>query len=120
MRFLLQATVNDIQQYGAMVVDIEVISRLIIRYKKFERLYLASNTVVPSHLDDALTSLYTEVLTYLARTIDVLSERTFGMFEAMLKLRCQADAQSANGESSFQARRRGADAAYFEAGRRSL
>ncbi|KAG6362578.1 hypothetical protein INS49_007670 [Diaporthe citri] len=76
VRFLLQVTVNDIQQYGAMLVDIEVISRLITRYKEFELLHLPRNAPVPPPLDDALTSLYTEVLIYLARAIDVLSERT--------------------------------------------
>lgn len=80
VRFLLQVTVNDIQQYGAMVVDIEVISRLITRYKEFEVLHLPRNAPVPPPLDDALTSLYTEVLIYLARTIDVFSERTLRTF----------------------------------------
>lgn len=84
VRFLLQLTVNDIQQYGAMIVDIEVISRLITRYKEFELLYLPRNAPVPPPLDDVLTSLYTEVLVYLARTIDILSERSLGTFKTIL------------------------------------
>lgn len=103
VRFLLQATVNDIQQYGAMLVDIEVISRLITRYKEFELLYLPRNAPVAPPLDDVLTSLYTEVLIYLARTIDILSERTLGTFEIKLIQYSQTNDQSATGESSFQA-----------------
>lgn len=102
VRFLLQATVNDIQQYGAMLVDIEVISRLITRYKEFELLYLPSNSLAPP-LDDVLTSLYTEVLVYLARTIDILSERTLGTFEIKRMQYSKTNDQSATGESSFQA-----------------
>lgn len=84
VRFLLQATVNDIEQYATMLMDIEVISRLITRYKEFEVVYLPRNAPVPQPLDDALTSLYTEVLIYLARTIDILSEKTLGTFEVIL------------------------------------
>lgn len=105
VRFLLQTTVNDVEQYGAMIMDIEVIARLITRYKEFELLYRPGNSSALSTLDDALTSLYAEVLTYLARTIDIFSEKTMGTFGRTLKYLCQAnDDQSATGQGSFQAR----------------
>lgn len=120
VRFLLQTTVNDIEQYGAMLVDIEVIARLITRYKEFELLYCSGNSPVSSSLDDTLTGLYAEVLTYLARTINILSEKTIGTFRGPLKLSFQTNYDhSATGEGSFQARRRGADAAHPQAGGRS-
>ncbi|KAJ4038160.1 hypothetical protein NW756_008711 [Fusarium oxysporum] len=40
VRLLLQVTVNDVQQYGTMVQDLEVVSRIIARYKEFENLHL--------------------------------------------------------------------------------
>jgi hypothetical protein len=36
VRFLLQATINDVQLFGAMVNNLEVIARLITRCREFE------------------------------------------------------------------------------------
>lgn len=120
VRFLLRATVTDIEQYGAMIVDIEVVARLITRCKEFELLNHPGNSPVSSPLDDALTSLYAAVLTYLARTIDMLSEKTSCTFRGILDFLCQTNNDhSATGVGSFQARRRGADAAHPQAGGRS-
>ncbi|KAF7556665.1 hypothetical protein G7Z17_g1205 [Cylindrodendrum hubeiense] len=76
MRFLLQITVNDVQQFGTMVQDIEIVSRIIARYKEFELLHLSRKSPVQSALENALTGLYTEVLTHLARIIDFFSKST--------------------------------------------
>lgn len=77
VRFLLQATVNDIELYGAMTIGLEIISRLITRYKEFELLYLSRKSSIQPVLQEVLTSLYAEVLIYLARTVDFFSEKTF-------------------------------------------
>ncbi|KAL5591485.1 hypothetical protein FOVSG1_010374 [Fusarium oxysporum f. sp. vasinfectum] len=69
VRLLLQVTVNDVQQYGTMVKDLEVVSRIIARYKEFENLHLGRDQSAEPALKTALTVLYTEVLTHLAQTI---------------------------------------------------
>ncbi|KAF4418418.1 ankyrin 1 [Fusarium acutatum] len=58
VRLLLQVTVNDVQQYGTMVQDLEVISRIIARYKKFENLYLGRDQPAEAALETALTSIF--------------------------------------------------------------
>jgi hypothetical protein len=40
IRFILQAAINDTQIEGAIVSDLEVISRLLARYKEFEKIHL--------------------------------------------------------------------------------
>ncbi|KAI1049601.1 hypothetical protein LB505_013673, partial [Fusarium chuoi] len=60
VRLLLQVTVNDVQQYGTMVQDLEVVSRIIARYKEFENLHLGRDEHAQPALETALTVLYTE------------------------------------------------------------
>ncbi|KAF5013361.1 hypothetical protein FDECE_608 [Fusarium decemcellulare] len=76
VRFLLQITVNDAQQFASLVQDLEVLSRIIARYKEFEKLHLSRNSPMQPGLETALTVLYTEVLTHLARTIEYFSKST--------------------------------------------
>ncbi|EXK81696.1 hypothetical protein FOQG_13872 [Fusarium oxysporum f. sp. raphani 54005] len=76
VRLLLQVTVNDVQQYGTMVQDLEVVSRIIARYKEFENLHLGRDQSAEPALETALTVLYTEVLTHLAQTIAFFSQST--------------------------------------------
>ncbi|CVL08160.1 related to ankyrin 1 [Fusarium proliferatum] len=85
VRLLLQVTVNDVQQYGTMVQDLEVVSRIIARYKEFENLHLGRDELAQPALGTALTVLYTEVLTYLAQTIAFFSQSTAGMFITPLR-----------------------------------
>ncbi|EWG55613.1 hypothetical protein FVEG_13593 [Fusarium verticillioides 7600] len=85
IRLLLQVTVNDVQQYGTMVQDIEVVSRIIARYKEFENLHLGRDQPAEAALETALTVLYTEVLIYLAQTIAFFSQSTAGMLTSPLR-----------------------------------
>ncbi|KAF0640548.1 hypothetical protein FPSE5266_10074 [Fusarium pseudograminearum] len=79
VRFLLQALVNDFERYAAMVQALEVVSRIITRYKEFENLYLGRQQPTQPALDGALTVLYSEVLVFLARTITFFSKSTTGI-----------------------------------------
>ncbi|KAF4503620.1 ankyrin 1 [Fusarium agapanthi] len=85
VRLLLQVTVNDVQQYGTMVQDLEVVSRIIARYKEFENLHLGRDRPAEPALETALTVLYTEVLTYLAQTIAFFSQSTAGIAVRLAK-----------------------------------
>ncbi|KAF9777775.1 hypothetical protein IL306_004320 [Fusarium sp. DS 682] len=69
-------TVNDVQQYGNMVQDLEVVSRIITRYKEFENLHLGRGQSAEPVLEAALTVLYTEVLKHLAKAISFFSQST--------------------------------------------
>lgn len=80
VRFLLQTAVNDVQVFGAMITDLEVISRLIARYRRFELVHLRHRGEGRQELETALTSLYTEVLVHLAATVRYLHESTIGRF----------------------------------------
>ncbi|KAF5663309.1 ankyrin 1 [Fusarium circinatum] len=85
VRLLLQVTVNDVQQYGTMVQDLEVVSRIIARYKEFENLHLGRDRPAEPALETAFTVLYTEVLTYLARTIAFFSQSSAGIAVRLAK-----------------------------------
>lgn len=97
VRLLLQATVNDVQQYGTMVQDLEVMSRIIARYKEFENLHLGRDQSAEPALETALTVLYTEVLTHLAQTIAFFSQSTAGMFTKALR-KATTDPSRATGQ----------------------
>ena len=61
-----QVGVSDTQTFGAMIETLETVSRLITRYAMFEELYLQRASSVRAELLEALTILYTEILTVLA------------------------------------------------------
>ncbi|RBR10743.1 hypothetical protein FVER53590_30372 [Fusarium verticillioides] len=67
IRLLLQVTVNDVQQYGTMVQDIEVVSRIIARYKEFENLHLGRDQPAEAALETALTD--TSDLRFIQKTV---------------------------------------------------
>jgi hypothetical protein len=78
VRFLLQTVVNDVQVFGAMITDLEVISRLVARYRRFELVHLRHQGEGRKELETALASLYTEVLVHLAATVKYFHESTIG------------------------------------------
>lgn len=69
IRFLLQASVNDIETFTIMAERLETVSRLTARYSIFEAVYLSPDRGMLSpaqvKLLDALTGLYTECLRHL-------------------------------------------------------
>ena len=71
IRFLLQISVNDAQTFGTIAEGVEKVSRLIARYALFEAVYLpkAGKTFSATQLklSEALVSLYSAILIYLAR-----------------------------------------------------
>jgi hypothetical protein len=60
---------------------VEIIARLITRYREFERQYLErKKSALQSTLEEALTSLYVEILTYLAWTVSYFKDNSLSMF----------------------------------------
>lgn len=76
VRFLLQATVNDVEIFGAMAENLETISRLIAQYREFERLHLQQSSAVSPLLDDGLTRLYAAMLAFLAKAVHYYQDST--------------------------------------------
>ncbi|KAB2575166.1 hypothetical protein DBV05_g6187 [Lasiodiplodia theobromae] len=76
VRFLLQATVNDVEIFGAMADNLETISRLIAQYREFEKLHLQQTSTVRSLLEDGLTRLYAAMLAFLAKAVHYYQDST--------------------------------------------
>ena len=58
---------SDTHLFGFMVEGLETTSHLITRYAIFENVYTQRQTAASAELELALTSLYAEVLIFLAR-----------------------------------------------------
>lgn len=69
IRFLLQASVNDIETFTTMAEHLETVARLTARYSIFEAVYLSAETgklsSAQDKLSDALVLLYAECLRHL-------------------------------------------------------
>ncbi|KAI3318438.1 ankyrin repeat-containing domain protein [Xylariaceae sp. AK1471] len=66
VRFLLLVTINDAQVESSIVSDLETVSRLITRYKEFELIHLQRNSVVRQQMEECLTYLYADILSFLS------------------------------------------------------
>lgn len=58
---------SDKQVLGAMVEELETISSLLTRYATFEGLYLRHDSAARKELEEALVSMYAEILEYISR-----------------------------------------------------
>lgn len=57
----------------------ETIARIVIRYREFERIYLQGMKLeLDLMLEEALTRLYAEILTHLARAVRFFGEKSMG------------------------------------------
>lgn len=78
VRFILQAAISDTQIEGAMVADLEVVSRLIARYREFEQIHLKRASSVRPQMEDGLTRLYANLLKFLATAVKHFDSNAFG------------------------------------------
>lgn len=69
VRFVLRAAISDTQIEGAIVADLETVSRLIARYREFEKIHLTQQSSVEHQMGEGLTRLYADVLRYLAMAV---------------------------------------------------
>lgn len=99
VRFILQAAINETEVHGSMVADLETISRLISRYKEFERVHLGTATTVQEQLKDGLTILYADVLKYLATAVKFFDTRSFSKFANCLEYAWKRPLTLQNGDS---------------------
>ncbi|KAL8833023.1 MAG: hypothetical protein Q9170_004569 [Blastenia crenularia] len=67
VRFLLKVAVSDTNIFASTVLGLETISHLITRYAIWEHVHKHRNTVASAELEPLLTSVYTEILIFLAR-----------------------------------------------------
>ncbi|KAK7974466.1 hypothetical protein PG989_016314 [Apiospora arundinis] len=81
-RFLLRTFVSDIEVFGALLSDLEIIAQIITRYREFEGLYLQGNkSEVELMMENTLTRLYAEILTHLGRALGY----ALGIFARFMK-----------------------------------
>lgn len=99
VRFILQAAINETEVHGSMVADLETISRLVSRYKEFERVHLGTATPVQEQLKDGLTLLYADVLKYLATAVKFFDTRSFSKFANCLEYAWKRHLTLQNGDS---------------------
>ncbi|CAG8955087.1 hypothetical protein HYFRA_00007102 [Hymenoscyphus fraxineus] len=66
-RFVLQATINDIQTNAAMLEGLEIVFNLIAKLEVVEQLYLPKQTVLHSRLTNSIIMLYASILEFLVQ-----------------------------------------------------
>ncbi|CAG8960929.1 hypothetical protein HYFRA_00002467 [Hymenoscyphus fraxineus] len=66
VRFILQATVNDVEKYELVTENIEFVSRCICRCKITEELYLGGGSPATRQLETSLVKLYGDILICLS------------------------------------------------------
>lgn len=70
--------VSDSRVFGTTVSGLETVSHLITRYAKFERVYLQRDAQAFAEIELFLTTLYAELLTFLAKAIKYFKTSTGG------------------------------------------
>src|SRR5436190_20995629 len=84
----MQATVNDVQIFGAMVEGMELVSNLITRSTILEKLYLhataGTNSTAKDQLVKAILELYIAVLRYLSKARHYYDRKTYRAFVYVL------------------------------------
>ncbi|KAI9164189.1 Ankyrin repeat domain-containing protein [Paramyrothecium foliicola] len=78
VRFILQAAISDTQVEGAIVANLEVISRLLAKYREFEKIHLGRGSSVKHQMEQSLTRLYAEVLKFLATAVRYFNNKNSG------------------------------------------
>ena len=78
VRVILQASINDVQTFGAMAEGLEQVSRSITGCCIIEQLYLKQTSTANENLQDSLVKLYAAILEYLASAIKYYSRGTVG------------------------------------------
>jgi hypothetical protein len=63
-----QVAISDKHAYGSTVEGLEMVSHMITRYAIFENTYAQRTTGASSELEEALTELYAEILTFIAKS----------------------------------------------------
>lgn len=63
----------------------EIIARIVTRHRESERLYLQGMKLeLELMLEEALTRLYAEILTHLARAVNFFGEKSMGEFQFLI------------------------------------
>ncbi|KAM0425806.1 hypothetical protein ACHAPT_009057 [Fusarium lateritium] len=69
IRFLLRTSIDDVQEYGLVVSDLERIAHVMTKCYQIEHQYLQDSPPTQDALKVALTRLYAEILTQFGRMI---------------------------------------------------
>jgi hypothetical protein len=85
VRFILQAAINDTQIEGTMVSNLEIVSRLLARYKEFEKIHLTGESLVKQQLSEGLVLLYASLLKFLATSVRYFEGNKLGKLSWSMK-----------------------------------
>ncbi|KAL9093584.1 MAG: hypothetical protein Q9165_003979 [Trypethelium subeluteriae] len=75
VRFLLQTSITESELHSGIVGDLEMITRLLARFKVFEKLHITSIAPLELQIEDALVGLYATILERLAFAVKYFKER---------------------------------------------
>lgn len=67
VQFLLKIALKDSSVFGSTVSGLETVSHLVTQYAEFERAYMQRATHGIAQIEPLLTSLYAEILMFLAK-----------------------------------------------------
>ncbi|ORY16076.1 hypothetical protein BCR34DRAFT_584541 [Clohesyomyces aquaticus] len=76
VRFILKATVNEVEIFGAILQGVESISKSLARCAIMENLYLYSNFEISNRLRQSLVELYAATLRFLGKALGYYTQNT--------------------------------------------
>lgn len=79
VRFLLQMSINDVEQFGAMAESLEACARAITASGMIENIYLPDTSYAKGNLETALIRLYSAILAMLSLCLRYFGESALGL-----------------------------------------
>ena len=89
VRFILQASISDVETFGMVVQDTETLANVITRCRVLEDLYLGHKLQIANQLREEITTVYAAILSYLSAVLRYLRDNTAVRF-----LKATLDTQS--------------------------
>jgi hypothetical protein len=71
-----EASINDVQTFGAMMEALELVSRIIARYTEIEKRDLHGSSTMKTQLADAIVRLYKLILVFFAKARGYYGQKT--------------------------------------------
>jgi ankyrin repeat protein len=74
LRFILQAAINYFEVEREIFEGIELVTRLLAKFRRIEDIYIGPDAPAPAELEDALVGAYAKILENLAEAVKFLAE----------------------------------------------
>lgn len=76
VRFVLQAAINNVETFGAMLQGVEVVAEVIVTYAEVERLLIVGASKLKTQLANSIVKLYASILGYLGKASAYFNQKT--------------------------------------------